>query len=59
MKSIIKKAELDQKLPIEDAFKTTQFFVQQDCSDWELDEPVPPYLPLKISKVRLVDMKQF
>lgn len=46
-KALSKKAELDQKLPIEDALKQLSFFVQQDCSDWELDEPVPPLPPVK------------
>src|SRR5690625_817254 len=36
-----KKAALDGKLPVETALKQLSFFVQQDCSNWELDEKVP------------------
>ncbi|MCI2901645.1 LLM class flavin-dependent oxidoreductase [Staphylococcus hominis] len=36
-----KKAELDQRLPIKAALKQLSFFIQQDCSQWELDAPVP------------------
>lgn len=42
-----KKAELDALLPVETALKQLSFFVQQDCSQWELDEPVPELSPLE------------
>ncbi|WP_197730764.1 LLM class flavin-dependent oxidoreductase [Staphylococcus croceilyticus] len=42
-----KKAELDALLPVETALKQLSFFVQQDCSQWELDEPVPELPPLE------------
>ncbi|MBI5975711.1 LLM class flavin-dependent oxidoreductase [Staphylococcus canis] len=41
-----KKAKLDAALPIEDALKQLSFFVQQDCTKWALDEPVPELPPL-------------
>ncbi|HLR15585.1 MAG TPA: LLM class flavin-dependent oxidoreductase [Bacillota bacterium] len=42
-----KKAALDGKLPVETALKQLSFFVQQDCSNWELDEKVPTLLPVE------------
>ncbi len=39
--ALAKKAELDKKVSIRNASKKLSFFVQQDCSDWELDQPVP------------------
>lgn len=40
--ALAKKAALDEKLPLETALKQLSFFVQQDCSKWELDKAVPP-----------------
>ncbi|MFK3937513.1 LLM class flavin-dependent oxidoreductase [Alkalihalobacillus sp. NPDC078783] len=42
-----KKAELDGRLPIEAALKQLSFFVQQDCSNWALDEKVPSLPPVE------------
>lgn len=42
-----KKANLDALLPIDNALKQLSFFVQQDCSTWELDEPVPDLPPVE------------
>ena len=42
-----KKERLDQSLPIEAALNQLSFFIQQDCSDWNLDEPVPPLPPVE------------
>lgn len=48
--AMAKKAELDRYLPIEDALKQLSFFVQQDCSNWELDQPVPDLPPVEAFK---------
>ncbi|MCJ1661292.1 LLM class flavin-dependent oxidoreductase [Staphylococcus sp. NRL 18/288] len=42
-----KKAELDALLSVETALKQLSFFVQQDCNQWELDQPVPELPPLE------------
>lgn len=42
-----KKAALDDKLPIETALKQLSFFVQQDCTEWELDKKVPDLPPVE------------
>lgn len=36
-----KKAELDALLPVEESLAQLSLFTEQDCSDWELDAPVP------------------
>ncbi|MDH6285317.1 MULTISPECIES: LLM class flavin-dependent oxidoreductase [Rhodococcus] len=41
-----KKAELDALLPVEQSLAQLSMFVQQDCSAWELDAPVPALPPL-------------
>lgn len=41
-----KKAELDALLPTEQSLARLSTFVQQDCSQWALDEPVPTLAPL-------------
>ncbi|KAA0918339.1 LLM class flavin-dependent oxidoreductase [Dietzia sp. ANT_WB102] len=41
-----KKAELDALLPVEQSLAQLSMFVEQDCSDWELDAPVPTLPPL-------------
>ncbi len=42
-----KKAELDALLPVEQSLRTLGMFVEQDCSDWELDAPVPALPPIE------------
>lgn len=42
-----KKAALDEKLPLEAALKQLSFFIQQDCSNWDIDEKVPPLPPIE------------
>ncbi|HLR19535.1 MAG TPA: NtaA/DmoA family FMN-dependent monooxygenase [Staphylococcus sp.] len=42
-----KKSRLDKALPINTALKQLSFFVQQDCENWELDQPVPPLPPVQ------------
>ena len=46
--ALAKKAALDEKLPVETALKQLGFFLQQDCSNWELDEPVPKLPPVEV-----------
>lgn len=41
-----KKAELDALLPVEESLAQLSMFTGQDCSDWELDAPVPELPPL-------------
>lgn len=45
--ALAKKATLDAELPIEAALDQLSFFVQQDCSNWALDEAVPPLPPVE------------
>lgn len=45
--ALAKKAALDKKLPIETALKQLSFFVQQDCSEWAIDQKVPPLPPVE------------
>lgn len=45
--ALAKKAALDDKLPIETALNQLSMFVQQDCSDWELDAEVPLLPPVE------------
>ncbi|TSB47779.1 LLM class flavin-dependent oxidoreductase [Alkalicoccobacillus porphyridii] len=42
-----KKAALDEQLPIETALKQLSFFIQQDCTNWELDKAVPRLPPVE------------
>jgi FMN-dependent oxidoreductase (nitrilotriacetate monooxygenase family) len=42
-----KKSALDEKLPVETALKRLGFFLQQDCSNWEIDKKVPPLPPVE------------
>lgn len=44
--ALAKKAALDEKLPLEAALKQLSFYVQQDCSGWELDQKVPTLPPV-------------
>ncbi|MGA9873410.1 MAG: LLM class flavin-dependent oxidoreductase [Rhodococcus sp. (in: high G+C Gram-positive bacteria)] len=41
-----KKAELDALLPVEQSLRQLGIFVEQDCSEWELDAPVPDLVSL-------------
>ena len=45
--ALAKKAALDEQLPIETALKQLSFFIQQDCSNWEIDKAVPPLPPVE------------
>ncbi|WP_394342446.1 LLM class flavin-dependent oxidoreductase [Rothia uropygialis] len=42
-----KRRELDELLPVEASLRQLGKFVQRDCSDWELDAPVPELEPLE------------
>ena len=42
-----KQAALDALLPAETSLRQLGTFVGQDCTDWELDAPVPPLPPLE------------
>lgn len=45
--ALAKKAALDVQLPIETALKQLSMFIRQDCSNWALDEKVPPLPPVE------------
>ncbi|RSK32605.1 LLM class flavin-dependent oxidoreductase [Bhargavaea beijingensis] len=45
--ALAKKAALDEQLPLETALKQLSYFIRQDCSDWEIDQPVPPLPPVE------------
>ena len=42
-----KQRELDELLPTEESLQQLGLFTEQDCSDWELDAPVPELPPLE------------
>jgi FMN-dependent oxidoreductase (nitrilotriacetate monooxygenase family) len=42
-----KQRELDELLPSADALRQLGMYVGRDCSDWELDAPVPDLVPLE------------
>jgi alkanesulfonate monooxygenase SsuD/methylene tetrahydromethanopterin reductase-like flavin-dependent oxidoreductase (luciferase family) len=42
-----KQRELDELLPSADALRQLSMYVGRDCSDWELDAPVPALVPLE------------
>lgn len=42
-----KKSELDALLPVEQSLRQLGTFVEQDCSAWELDAPVPALPPIE------------
>ncbi len=42
-----KKTELDALLPVEQSLRQLGMFVEQDCSGWELDAPVPQLPPIE------------
>lgn len=41
-----KQARVDRLLPVEQSLAQLSTFVEQDCSAWDLDAPVPPLPPL-------------
>nr|WP_298522660.1 LLM class flavin-dependent oxidoreductase [uncultured Halomonas sp.] len=41
-----KQRALDECLPVEASLRQLGLFIEQDCSDWELDAPVPELPPL-------------
>lgn len=41
-----KQRELDDCLPVAASLRQLGLFIEQDCSDWDLDAPVPPLPPL-------------
>lgn len=41
-----KQRELDELLPTEASLRQLSLFIGQDCSDWEVDAPVPDLPPL-------------
>ena len=43
-----KQRMLDELLPSEDALRQLSLYVGQDCSNWELDAPVPALPPLQV-----------
>jgi len=45
--ALAKKAALDEQLPIETALKQLSFFIQQDCSDWDINKKVPSLPPVE------------
>ena len=45
--ALAKKAALDEQLPIKTALKQLSFFIQQDCSNWDIDKKVPPLPPVE------------
>lgn len=45
--ALAKKAALDKQLPLETALDQLSFFVEQDCSKWELDQAVPQLPPVE------------
>jgi FMN-dependent oxidoreductase (nitrilotriacetate monooxygenase family) len=42
-----RQRELDELLPTQDSLNQLSQFIGQDCSDWELDAPVPELPPLE------------
>ncbi|QEA39123.1 LLM class flavin-dependent oxidoreductase [Pistricoccus aurantiacus] len=42
-----KQRELDECLPVAASLRQLGLFIEQDCSDWELDAPVPELPPLE------------
>ncbi|WP_223702185.1 LLM class flavin-dependent oxidoreductase [Sutcliffiella deserti] len=45
--ALAKKSALDEQLPLAIALKQLSFFIQQDCSNWEIDKEVPPLPPIE------------
>ena len=44
--ALAKQREYDELLPSDTSLKQLSLFINQDCSDWELDAPVPKLPPL-------------
>ncbi|HBR98427.1 MAG TPA: LLM class flavin-dependent oxidoreductase [Gammaproteobacteria bacterium] len=44
--ALAKQRELDELLPTASSLKQLGLFIEQDCSEWELDAPVPKLPPL-------------
>lgn len=42
-----KQRELDELLPTEESLQQLSLFTEQDCTDWDLDAPVPDLPPLE------------
>src|SRR5699024_3203206 len=42
-----KQANLDKYLPVQASLRQLESFIYQDCSNWELDAPVPKLPPLE------------
>src|SRR5699024_3132676 len=42
-----KQRELDELLPTEESLQQLGLFTEQDCTDWDLDAPVPDLPPLE------------
>lgn len=45
--ALAKKQALDEMLPLETALKQLSYFLQMDCTDWEIDLKVPTLPPLE------------
>ena len=45
--ALAKQREFDELLPSETSLKQLSMFIDQDCSDWELDAPVPTLPPIE------------
>ncbi|XKE67578.1 LLM class flavin-dependent oxidoreductase [Jeotgalibacillus malaysiensis] len=45
--ALAKKTALDEKLPLETSLNQLSFFLQQDCSSWDIDKKVPSLPPVE------------
>lgn len=45
--ALAKKQALDDKLPIETALKQLGYFIQQDCTNWDIDQAMPHLPPVE------------
>ncbi len=45
--ALAKKSALDEKLPLETSLNQLSFFLQQDCSSWDIDKKVPSLPPVE------------
>ena len=45
--ALAKQDRMDRLLPVEQSLAQLSTFVEQDCSGWDLDAPVPPLPPLE------------
>lgn len=46
-----KKAEMDALLPVEHSLRELGLFIGQDCSNWDVDAPIPELPPLEAVSV--------